>query len=124
MMIEANHLQCDDEPCTAELVYPAEEMHEGFVSGSIEEQTTLYAQVKGWLVLPGHDREHHFCPRHTDCPMAKHLPTAKRNKVVLSYQHSSPSGRTLVARKGDKSITVTCDDDIRGLEDTRTRSRL
>ena len=69
---------------------------------------------KAGLVLPGRVEDHHFCPEHTGSPMARFQPLANQYDVKLSYQHSSPSGRSLIARKGTDARTVTGPDDIRG----------
>ena len=113
-MIGNNRIQCDDDPCGAELTYPVEDEPDGFVAGTIEDRTRVYAESKGWLVLPGRVEDHHFCPEHTGSPMARFQPLANQYDVKLSYQHSSPNGRSLIARKGTDARTVTGPDDIRG----------
>jgi hypothetical protein len=114
-----NQVHCDEEPCGAVLTLPVEKLPNGFARGTIEEQTERYAEANHWLVVQDHDRgrglNHHFCSDHTECTMAKYLPTARRHKVDLAYRHSSPSGRSLIASKDAKATTVTSDLDIAGL---------
>ena len=53
-MIGNNRIQCDDDPCDAELTYPVEDEPDGFVAGTIEDRTRVYAESKGWLACSFH----------------------------------------------------------------------